>query len=430
MLPLPPLPLPPGLAQRVGGAGGDVALWLMEEIGVRLSPDAFARAHTDLDLELYRFGLHEATPQAPLQHEPIMLWSRTLAEPGHWLAVLPTAGHGTTAVFICSQHHTDQVAGAVAALPARVHHLKVYDPNSAELPAVGCQVLQTLDLAGCAELRRLPALASVASLTTLCVPHTRLSMLPESLGTMTALVALDLGECAHLTSVPPCIGNLARLRSLLLNNCWALTSLPNELGQLVHLEELDLTSCAQLRALPSTLGALVALRWLRLSGCMLASLPNMFSKHHRHITALDLSSCRRLEQLPPSICKLPNLSQLWLANCRRLAALPPALGNLETLQILDLDHCRALLQLPASLSHLLRLTTVSMLGSRLDEPASAWAQALCTVNLELQTWREHLLLLVLAGRRTRRPRIPPELWLLVDANLVAFRHRQLAEEQR
>ena len=68
----------------------------------------------------------------------------------------------------------------------------------------------------------------------------KLSLLPESLGTLDGLEILNLSKCPILLELPAAIGGLKALKELDLRECARLTKLPAAIGELGALERLNL----------------------------------------------------------------------------------------------------------------------------------------------------------------------------------------------
>ena len=83
----------------------------------------------------------------------------------------------------------------------------------------------------------------------------KLISLPESIGTLDRLEALDL-SCSQLLELPDTIGGLKALTSLDLSDCTSLTKLPGTIGELGALTELNLDGCSSLTTLPDAVRAM------------------------------------------------------------------------------------------------------------------------------------------------------------------------------
>lgn len=95
--------------------------------------------------------------------------------------------------------------------------------------------------------------------------------IPDSLGTLTQLEALDLSN-SKFTALPRSIGKLARLRHLHVRHN-QLRALPVEVCELGDLEELTLCYNAALRKLPAAIGDLGRLSMLDVEGTNITELP-------------------------------------------------------------------------------------------------------------------------------------------------------------
>jgi hypothetical protein len=176
--------------------------------------------------------------------------------------------------------------------------------------------------------------------------HNRLTALPDNIGNLAHLIALNL-EGNHLTSLPNSIGNLTGLAGVNLNNN-RLTSLPNNIGNLTQLKYLYLSD-NQLTVLPNSIGNLANLKVLELQN-------------------------NRLTSLPDSICNLTNLGMLYLNN-NQLTTLPDSIGNLADLEILGLSN-NQLTALPDSIGNLANLKLLYLHNNHLDEESRALIQEL------------------------------------------------------
>ena len=134
--------------------------------------------------------------------------------------------------------------------------------------------------------------AELASHKRLDLSDTRITELPETIGSLTALETLNLGA-THISELPETIGNLTAL------------------------EYLDL-SCTRITELPETIGNLTALTDLYLRRTLIASLPESIG-NLTALTILDLSFSQ-IASLPETIGNLPNLDNvnLWALKLDRI----------------------------------------------------------------------------------------------------------------
>ena len=172
-----------------------------------------------------------------------------------------------------------------------------------------------------------------------------LTELPESLGQLTQLQALNLSR-NRLTTLPASIGQLTQLRALYLFNN-QLSSLPESLGQLIQLRELDISD-NKLVKLPESLGQLTQLLSFQLHNNQLMMLPESLGQLTRLQKLAPYDN--QLAALPESLGRLTKLRSLDLHN-NLLTVLPESLGDLSQLRVLRVDN-NHLVTLPESLGQL------------------------------------------------------------------------------
>jgi len=213
--------------------------------------------------------------------------------------------------------------------------------------------LETLNLSGCANLKKCPETAR--KLTYLNLNETAVEELPQSIGELSGLVALNLKNCNLLVNLPE---NIYLLKSLLIAdisgcssisrlpefsrnirylylNGTAIEELPSSIGDLRKLIYLDLVGCNRLRNLPSAVSKLVCLEKLSLSGC---SSITEFPKVSNNIKELYLNGTA-IREIPSSIECLFDLAELHLRNCKQFEILPSSICRLRKLERLNLSGC-------------------------------------------------------------------------------------------
>jgi internalin A len=239
--------------------------------------------------------------------------------------------------------------------------LDLSDKGLSELPEALGQLtsLEALNL-NSNQLTTLPEwLAQLINLQLLSLDSNQLTTLPETLGQLTNLQTLNL-NFNQLTTLPDALGQLTALRTLYLNYN-QLTTLPHALGQLSHLQELFLND-NQLTTLPDTLSQLIALQLLDLSNNQLTTLPNVIGQLY-NLQNLYLFD-NQLTTLPDTLGQLTNLQSLDL-NDNQLTTLPDTLGQLTNLQSLDLSF-NQLRALPFSLGYLEQIVNLMLYDNPLD----------------------------------------------------------------
>ena len=236
--------------------------------------------------------------------------------------------------------------------------------------------LTTLDL-GNNQLTTLPdSLGQLTALTDLSLRGNQLTTLPDSVGQLTALTDLDLSSY-QLTTLPDSLGQLIALTDLSLRGN-QLTTLPDSLGQLTALTDLDLSS-NQLTTLPDSVGQLIALTTLDLGGNQLTTLPDSLGQLTA-LTTLYLGG-NQLTTLPDSVGQLTALTTLDLGG-NQLTTLPDSLGQLAALTILGLDG-NQLTTLPDSVGQLTALTTLYLSNNQLTTLPDSLGRLTALTTLDL-----------------------------------------------
>ncbi|KAL2603237.1 hypothetical protein R1flu_008802 [Riccia fluitans] len=112
-----------------------------------------------------------------------------------------------------------------------------------------------------------------------------LQALSGRIGQLSHLQSLSLRHLTNLNVIPESLGNLYSLLALEVENC-PIQSLPESLGQLSSLRSLRVSFCKKLQALPDSIGDLSSLKSLDLSGSALHSLPDTM----KNLSQLEPSS--------------------------------------------------------------------------------------------------------------------------------------------
>ncbi|XP_062173086.1 disease resistance protein RPV1-like [Alnus glutinosa] len=206
--------------------------------------------------------------------------------------------------------------------------------------------LEILILSGCRMLKKFPEIVvDMKRLKELKLDRTAIEELPLSIGRLSGLTLLDLGECTSLTSLP-CNISLDSLETLILSDCWNLEKFPEIVGDMKRLKELKLDGTA-IEELPLSVGRLSGLTLLNLKGCKsLTSLPCNISLDSLEI--LILSGCRKLKKFPEIVGDMKRLKELkleWTA----IKELPLSIGRLSVLTLLNLEGCKSLTSLPCNI---------------------------------------------------------------------------------
>jgi Leucine-rich repeat (LRR) protein len=218
------------------------------------------------------------------------------------------------------------------------------------------------------KLRTLPeAIGRLTQLTALNLSANQLSTLPESIGQLTQLQELNLSD-NQLSKLPEAIGRLSQLQALKLYGNH-LSELPESIGRLSQLEELNLSD-NQLSTLPGAIGQLSRLQTLDLRDNQLSELPESIGRLSQ-LEELNLSD-NQLSTLPGAIGQLSQVQTLDLSN-NRLSTLPEALGLLCQLKMLNLS-ANQLSTLPEALGQLFQLKELHLSRNRLNTLPEAIGQ--------------------------------------------------------
>ncbi|KAF1447591.1 Malignant fibrous histiocytoma-amplified sequence 1, partial [Pygoscelis papua] len=222
--------------------------------------------------------------------------------------------------------------------------------------------LEELDLSF-NRLRRLPeGLGRLRHLRALDVDHNLLPSFPAPLLELVALEELDCSGNRHLGALPEGIAALRRLKILWLSGT-GLAALPESLCQLSALESLMLDG-NRLRALPAGFGSLQRLKMLNLSSNLLGEFPAAILALPS-LEELYLSR-NQLTLLPPRLCQLRQLRTLWLDN-NRIRYLPDSIVLLHSLEELVLQGNQIAI-LPEGFGQLSRVTLWKIKDNPLIQP--------------------------------------------------------------
>lgn len=172
-------------------------------------------------------------------------------------------------------------------------------------------------------------------------------LLSPQLGTLTNLVALDLGDNRLRGSIPAELAGLGGLEYLFLYNNRLSGPVPEELGSLTRLKVLELSGNELSGPIPPQLGRLAGLEGLFLHG-------NRFSG-----------------PLPKELGALNKLERLFLQGNRLDGAIPPEFGRLSELVTLDLSMNDLSGPVPPELGRLPKLEKLRLHGNRLSASGSA-----------------------------------------------------------
>ncbi|CAL5089381.1 unnamed protein product [Urochloa decumbens] len=204
--------------------------------------------------------------------------------------------------------------------------------------------------------------------------------IPEELGKIYDLKALELSYTLLSGQIPGSLGNLTKLNVLYLFGNQLSGTIPSSLGNLTNLLELDLNNNFLSGQIPEILGKLTRLRLLylyhnQLSGTIPSSLGNLTSLSELYLNENILSG-----QIPESLGNLTKLSVLYLFNNQLSGTIPSSIGNLMNLLELALNNNHLKGPIPSSLWNLTRLNFLELAINQFVGPVPSGIGTL--VNLQ------------------------------------------------
>uniref|UniRef100_A0A0D3G5S3 NB-ARC domain-containing protein n=1 Tax=Oryza barthii TaxID=65489 RepID=A0A0D3G5S3_9ORYZ len=184
--------------------------------------------------------------------------------------------------------------------------------------------------------------------------------LPEAISGCWNLQSLHLIMCNRLM-LPESIGKLKKLRALELNTVLSLKSLPQSIGDCQNLRSLQLHKCFELRDIPTSIGKIENLKVLHIEPCSsLQQLPSEPCREFNNLQISNLAYCRCFHDLPSTFacCALRTLN----LNNTKITMLPQWVTLNDTLECLDLGYCNELMELPKGITNLRRLAVLNLEG--------------------------------------------------------------------
>jgi hypothetical protein len=186
-----------------------------------------------------------------------------------------------------------------------------------------------------------------------------------------------------------------------------LTEITEEVGALSALHFLRIKTCPALTRLPAGLADLICLTRLRILHTGITCLPDSIGQLSS-LTELNITACP-IQRLPPTFGDLALLQWLVICLCNQLDTIPDSIGQCRSLRHFTLLRA-PVTRLPLSMSALL---------PRLDFQFDGYAGLVSPLVRSLHELRcyfiirQNILILIVAGRRSRRRRLPAELWALI-----------------
>ena len=211
------------------------------------------------------------------------------------------------------------------------------------------------------------SLGNLSNLAGLDLGDNRLSgSIPSALGNLSELNVLGLEINEFSGSIPAALGNLSELDGL---NLWGNNlsgSIPSQLGNLSKLTYLDLAFNQLTGSLPTSLGRLSKLRTLRLEENQLSgSIPSQLGDL-TELQTLHLDTNRLSGSIPTDLGDLEALKDLNLARNELSGTIPSELGDLGTLTSLNLNDNGLSQNIPSELADLGAVTYISLSCNQLS----------------------------------------------------------------
>ncbi len=184
--------------------------------------------------------------------------------------------------------------------------------------------------------------------------------IPAALGNLSSLDVLYLEDNEFSGSIPAALGNLSELNTLSVWGNNLTGSIPSQLGNLSKLEHLDLSYNQLTGSIPTGFGRLSKLRGLYLNENQLSgSIPSQLGDL-AELQVLTLDTNRLSGSIPADLGDLTLLRDLGLARNELSGAIPSELGDLASLDHLNLSDNGLSMNIPSELGDLQALTYMSL----------------------------------------------------------------------
>ncbi|XP_057719548.1 LRR receptor-like serine/threonine-protein kinase EFR [Arachis stenosperma] len=189
--------------------------------------------------------------------------------------------------------------------------------------------------------------------------------IPASIGNLSSLINLDLGDNNFVGTFPTSIGKLIKLQGLFLDGNQLEGFVPNQLCQLTSLYKFSIISNKFSGPIPSCLGNLTSLRWLWLSSNKFNSIPSTLW-WLSDLLLLDLSSNNLSGYLPLDSGNLKAISWIYLSGNQFSGSIPRSLSNLMNLVLLTLARNKFEGPIPESFGRMVSLEQLDLSENNLS----------------------------------------------------------------
>ena len=222
--------------------------------------------------------------------------------------------------------------------------------------------LKQLYLESNGQLNSIPEeIGDCQALEELWLGWTRITVIPESLGSLSNLIQLHLGQMVNpLGTLPESLCELESLEWFALGNS-GLDSLPQNFGNLSTVKSCFLQN-NNLTELPAGFGGMESLNYLMLDGNQLTTLPESFGDLDNLSTLLIEQN--ELTHFPESFGGCASLDSIW-ARGNQITHLPESFGNLSDLNFIKFSG-NNITELPASFINLATIDEIDLAYNQLE----------------------------------------------------------------
>jgi gliding motility-associated-like protein len=166
--------------------------------------------------------------------------------------------------------------------------------------------------------------------------------LPASIGNLTAIEYMELGDNKISGTIPTTVGNLSILRSLVWGNNLFTGTIPASLGSIPTLSDIYLGHNQLTGTIPSAIG------------------------NATNMANIDLSYNQLTGSIPASFNNLTNLFQLILGHNQLTGTIPSNLGNFLNINNIDLSVNQLTGPIPANMTNLTTVFTLLLDSNKFD----------------------------------------------------------------
>jgi RHS repeat-associated protein len=190
--------------------------------------------------------------------------------------------------------------------------------------------------------------------------------IPATLGTLTKLTYLAMGQNQLTGPIPASLGNLTNLTTLAFSENQLSGNIPASIGNLVKLQNLSLYTNKLTGNIPSAIGQLVKLQSLHLATNQLTgNIPSSLGALTL-ATFMNLGKNQLTGSIPPELGAMSTLSELYLHENKLTGLIPASLGSLSKLRTLFLHTNQLSGPVPPAFSSLLKMEDFYIYNNRLE----------------------------------------------------------------